>query len=184
MKNKITKKILRRKKSHNSVESLISNNSKLVKDNIEITKNKITLGSIYRQKRIENKIDIAKASTFLKVRQFDLNAIENEEINKISKNIYAPGLIRSYGKFLKIDETLIEEKIREFSFRSNTDNKKHILVNIGEHLALTPKKELMVNSTVIAIFLILSMFMISYIYNKKITFFGTDEILNEITIIE
>jgi len=143
-----------------------------------------SLGSIYRKKRLENKIEIAKASTYLKVRTFDLNAIENDEIQKISKNIYAPGLIRSYGKFLKIDEKIIEEKIRECAFRSNTENKKHILVNIGEHLALTPKKELLVNSMAISIILFLSMLLISGVYKKKLISLPTADILEQIAKIE
>jgi cytoskeletal protein RodZ len=143
-----------------------------------------SLGSIYRKKRLENNIEIAKASTYLKVRPFDLNAIENDEIQKISKNIYAPGLIRSYGKFLKIDEKIIEEKIRECAFRSNTENKKHILVNIGEHLALTPKKELLVNSMAISIVLFLSMLLISGVYKKKLISLPTADILEQIAKIE
>lgn len=143
-----------------------------------------SLGSIYRKKRLENNIEIAKASTYLKVRPFDLNAIENDEIQKISKNIYAPGLIRSYGKFLKIDEKIIEEKIRECAFRSNTENKKHILVNIGEHLALTPKKELLVNSMAISVILFLSMLLISGVYKKKLISLSTTDILEQIAKIE
>lgn len=143
-----------------------------------------SLGAIYRQKRLENKIEITKVSAFLKVRPYDLNAIENDEINKISKNIYAPGLIRSYGKFLKIDEKIIEEKIRGCAFRSNTENKKHILVNIGEHLALTPKKELLVNSIAISTILLLTMLLISGIYKKKLISLPTADILEQIAKIE
>ena len=143
-----------------------------------------SLGAIYRQKRQESKIEIIQASNYLKVRSFDLNAIENDEVQKISKNIYAPGLIRSYGKFLKIDEKTIEEKIRECAFRSNTENKKHILVNIGEHLALTPKKELLVNSMAISVILFLSMLLISGVYKKKLISFPTNDILEQIAKIE
>jgi cytoskeletal protein RodZ len=149
-------------------------------ENVEIK----TLGTIYRQKRLDSKIEIAKVSNFLKVRPFDINAVENDEINKISKNIYAPGLIRSYGKFLKIDEKIIEEKIRECAFRSNTENKKHILVNIGEHLALTPKKELLANSIAISIILILSMLLISGVYKKNLISLPTADILEKIAKIE
>ncbi len=174
-------------KSEQKFEDKIPAQSLSVNDEAEIIavnfENK-TLGAIYRQKRQEADIDIAKASNFLKVRPFDLNAIENNEVGKISKNIYAPGLIRSYGRFLKIDEKLIEEKIRECAFRSNTENKKHILVNIGEHLALTPKKELLVNSLAISVFLLLAMFITSNLYRKKLISLKTDEILTEIVKIE
>jgi cytoskeleton protein RodZ len=155
-----------------------------VKSESEVKSEVKSLGAIYRQKRQENKIEITQASNYLKVRPFDLNAIENDEINKISKNIYAPGLIRSYGKFLKIDEKTIEEKIRECAFRSNTENKKHILVNIGEHLALTPKKELLVNSMAISVILFLSMLLISGVYKKKLISLSTTDILEQIAKIE
>ena len=184
MKNKISKNFFKNKKKLHQISDDLEN-ADIIEANLnkEIPK-KITLGTIYRQKRLDSGIDIIKASNFLKVRLFDLNAIENDEINKINKNIYAIGLIRSYGKFLKIDEKLIEEKIKELSFRSNIDNKKHILVNIGEHLELTPKKELLYNTSLIAFFLILIIFVISSIYSKKIIIFKTSDILNEIAKIE
>lgn len=144
----------------------------------------ISLGEFFRQKRKSLGIDQATASNYLRVRIKDISAIEKDEIEKISKNIYAPGFIRSYGKYLKIDIKYIEHKIKEYSFRSNTENKKHILVNIGEHLELTPTKELLVNSSVISIFIFISFLIISSFNKKTKAMSYTAEIVEELKLIK
>ena len=49
-----------------------------VKSESEVKSEVKSLGAIYRQKRQESKIEITQASNYLKVRPFDLNAIEND----------------------------------------------------------------------------------------------------------
>ena len=144
----------------------------------------LSLGEILKFKRQKLRIEIPTACDFLKVKSRDLIAIENNEIEKISKNIYAPGLIKSYAKYLKINQKTIDTKIKEQHFKSNTENKKHILVNIGEHLELTPKKELFINCFVIsAIIFLLSLSLFS-IKNKHQISLGTEQIVDEIKKLE
>ena len=111
------------------------------------------------------KIDILEISKILKVRIIDINFLENNQIENISKNIYIPGFIISYAKILKIEQKLIDQKIQELSFRPNIDNKKHILVNIGEYKDLNPSKEVVMNTFLI--FIILFLFTLLY-YNYQI----------------
>ncbi|MFM7620900.1 MAG: helix-turn-helix domain-containing protein [Alphaproteobacteria bacterium] len=143
-----------------------------------------SLGEILKLKRQKLHIEIPTACDFLKVKSRDLIAIENNEIDKISKNIYAPGLIKSYAKYLKINQKTIEHKIKEHHFKSNTENKKHILVNIGEHLELTPKKELFVNCLVISLIIFIFSLSIFSIKNKHQIALGTNEIIDEIKKLE
>lgn len=124
----------------------------------------ISLGEILQKKRQELKIEIEDAATFLRIKIGDIHAIENNEISRIAKHLYAPGLIRSYGKFLKIDERIIEEKIKTLAFKSNTENKKHLLINIGENIELSPDRDGLFNFLLISILLFLTLLSI---YNSR-----------------
>lgn len=146
----------------------------------EIKDDDHSLGEILKFKRQKLRIEVSTACDFLKVKSRDLIAIENNEIDKISKNIYAPGLIKSYAKYLKINQKIIEKKIKEHHFKSNIENKKHILVNIGEHLELTPKKELFVNCVAISLIIFIFSLSIFSIKNKRHITLGTNEIIEEV----
>ena len=141
------------------------NLEKLNSENIGLTYNEENLGYLLRNKREQVKLDILEISKILKVRVIDINFLENNQIENISKNIYIPGFIISYAKILKIEQKLIENKIQELSFRPNIDNKKHILVNIGEYKDLNPNKEVIINSSLIFIILFLSTL---FYYNYQI----------------
>jgi cytoskeleton protein RodZ len=145
------------------------NPEKLNSENTDLIYNEETLGSLLKNKREEIKLDISEISKILKVRVIDINFLENNQIENISKNIYIPGFIISYAKILKIEQKLIDQKIQELSFRPNIDNKKHILVNIGEYRDLNPSKEVIVNSSLIFIILFLSaLFYYSYQIKNKL----------------
>ena len=141
------------------------NLEKLNSENIGLTYNEENLGYLLRNKREQVKLDILEISKILKVRVIDINFLENNQIENISKNIYIPGFIISYAKILKIEQKLIENKIQELSFRPNIDNKKHILINIGEYKDLNPNKEVIINSSLIFIILFLSTL---FYYNYQI----------------
>lgn len=124
----------------------------------------VTLGEVLKEKRQELRMEISDVSAYLRIKVSDILAIENNEISRLAKHLYAPGLIRSYGKFLKIDDKIIEEKIRLLSFKSNTENKKHLLVNIGENIELTPDKDSVFNFLLISVLVFL---VLLSIYNSS-----------------
>ncbi len=101
----------------------------------ELPKNiteEISLGKFLQQRRQELQMEIEKISAALRVKPRDLLSIEEDKIDQlIKRGLYAPGLIRSYAKHLKIEEKEIEKKISNLTFKSNTENKKHTLLNIG-----------------------------------------------------
>jgi len=145
------------------------NIEKPTNENINLTYFEENLGYILKNKREQIKLDTLEISKILKVRVVDIDFLENNQIENISKNIYIPGFILSYAKILKIEQKLIEQKIQELSFRPNIDNKKHILVNIGEYKDLNPSKEIIINSSLVFIVLFLSaLFYYNYQINSKL----------------
>ena len=124
----------------------------------------ISLGQFLRERRQDLKMEISDISTYLRIKPSDISAIENDEIARIAKSLYAPGLIRSYAKFLKIDQKTIEERLKVLPIKSNVENKKHLLLNIGENVDLTPNKDSVLNFLLISILLFLALLSI---YNSS-----------------
>lgn len=126
-----------------------------------------TLGEVLKERRQYLRMEIEDVAVYLRIKPHDILAIENDEVSRIAKQLYAPGLIRSYAKFLKIDEKTIEEKIKSLAFKSNTENKKHLLLNIGENIELTPSKDSFFNFLLISILAFLVLLSIYNSYEDK-----------------
>lgn len=141
---------------------------------------KRSIGTILREKRQELKIEISGISTYLKIRQSDVEAIENDEWKKITKHLYIPGLIHSYAKFLKIDLESIEEKIKLLPIESNTNNKKHQLLNIGENIDLTPSRDTFFNFLLISILLFLTLLSLYNFYEDKSSLLNNNDVIEEL----
>ena len=139
----------------------------------------LTLGDLLRLSREKAEIDIKEIATFLKVRSSDIKLLENNDIEKIAKNIYIPGLIKSYGKYLKINSKIINEKIQELSLRSNIEVKKHTLINLGDDRNLSPSKNLYFNSVVMFVTLLLFLIIFFSLEHKK-EIINTKNIISEI----
>ena len=125
-------------------------------DTNHIAENNSSLGKILQQKRKHLQVEIKTAARFLNVKESSIMAIENDEMKILQdKHLYAYGLIRSYAKFLKIDEKTIEEQIKLLHFKSNIENQKHLLLNIGEDDKHSPTKDDFFNFLLISILLFL-----------------------------
>lgn len=139
----------------------------------------LTLGELLNQNREKLEIEIKEVANFLKVRPNDIKLLENNDIEKIAKNIYIPGLIKSYGKYLKINNKIINEKIQELSLRSNIEVKKHTLINLGDDRNLSPSKNFFYNSMIA--FVVLSLFFILlFILEHKNELINTKNIISDI----
>jgi cytoskeletal protein RodZ len=118
-----------------------------------------SLGEILRNKREELKMEISQVSSHLRVKISDIEAIEENDLTKIATNIYVLGFIRSYAKFLRIDNKIIEEKISKIKDRSSSEGKKtYVLINLDEEDNLSPTKKLFLNALISASLLILIIF--------------------------
>lgn len=138
-----------------------------------------SIGKILRQKREELNIDPLAVGTFLRVKLSDITAIENGDLDGVTKHIYVLGLIRSYAKFLKIAPEIIEEKIRLLTVKSNTDNKKHLLINIGEDPHVTPSKDSFFNFLLISILLFLVLLSLYNFYENNDSLITNKNIIHE-----
>ena len=91
-----------------------------------------------------------------------------------------PGLIRSYAKFLKIDPKLIEEKIKVLPIASNTENKKHQLLNIGESDQLSPDKNTVFNFLLISILLFLVLLSLYNSFENNDALITNEKLIHEL----
>jgi cytoskeletal protein RodZ len=140
----------------------------------------LSIGEFLKKKREDSNIEIFKVATFLKVRVNDIKSIENNDIDKIAKNIYIIGLIKSYGKFLKINNNIIDKKICELPIKSNTENKKHMLLNIGDDNELSPSLDLAFNSLVAGLLIFVIFVMIFSSIENNVNLINTDNIISDI----
>lgn len=139
-----------------------------------------SLGQILRAKRLELDLEISEIRSYLKVKRSDIEAIEDDEIEQVAKHIYIQGLIRSYAKLLKVDPSLIEKKIKLLPVKSNVENKKHLLINIGEHRELTPTKDIFFNCVLISILMFLVLLSIYNSYEKSDGLITDQELISEL----
>lgn len=140
----------------------------------------VSVGQILKNKRQKLKIDVSEAAAYLKIKSRDIEAIENDDLTKILKHLYTPGLLRSYAKFIKIDQRIVEEKIKQMHIESNTSNKKHLLLNIGENIDLTPDKNTVFNmlaASALLFFILLSIYNFS---ENKSTSISSDTLIEEL----
>ncbi len=140
----------------------------------------LSLGEIFAEKRLELGIDIKAAAQYLAIKKSDIIALENNQIEELrSQHLYVLGIIRSYGKFLKIDNNLIEEKIKELPAYCNIKNMKHALINIGESSKASPTRDVVLYCFVAAIFLSL-VFLLIYNLSLRSSYISDAELINAI----
>jgi len=144
-----------------------------------ITQESVLIGQILREKRHELRIEISAVSSYLRIKDRDVEGIENGDLDMITKHLYVPGLISSYARFLKVDKKTIDEKIKLLPIKSNVENKKHQLLNVGENLDLSPAKDACFNFLLISILLFLVLLSLYNSYEDK-----SDLITNKNLILE
>lgn len=155
-------------------------------DNLKINSNaiaevakEISLPEILKAKRLKLGIKIEDAAFYLKIKPRDLEAIENNQ-NLSTKHLYILGALRSYAKLLKIDQKIVEEKIKLLSVESNVANTKHNLINIGENLDLKPTKDQFFNLLLISILLFLIFLSLCNFYEGDKKLITTDKLVEEL----
>ncbi len=139
-----------------------------------------SLGQILREKRQFLKMEVAEISIYLKIKSRDIEAIENDDLKHVAKHLYVPGLICSYAKFLKIDPKLIEKKIKVLPIASNTENKKHQLLNIGESDQLSPNKDSVFNFLLISILLFLALLLLYNSFQNNNALITNEKLIHEL----
>src|SRR5436309_7541225 len=76
------------------------------------------IGSVLREARMRERIDITEAETRTKIRAKYLRAIENEEWDLLPGPVYVRSFLRTYGDFLGLDSrALVDEYKRRYEGR-------------------------------------------------------------------
>lgn len=140
----------------------------------------LSLGEIFAQKRLELNIDVKSAAQYLLIKRSDIIALEHNSIEELQKqHLYVLGIVRSYGKFLKIDSHLIEEKIKELPAYCNVKNMQHALINIGEGSRITPTRDVVLHCFVVTVLLSL-VFLLIYNLSLKSSNISNEELISRI----
>ncbi len=140
----------------------------------------VSVGQILKNKRQKLKIEIEDVAAYLKMKLRDIEALENDDLSSIIKHLYLPGLLRSYARFLKIDQRIIEEKIKLLHIESNTNNKKHQLLNIGENIDLTPDNNVFLNFLAVSVLLFFILLSIYNFSENKSPIINSDILVEEL----
>ena len=79
-----------------------------------------SIGAVFEIARKKKKLTIKDVSNSLKVKELDIKNLENDNIKNMQP-IYINGLIKSYGKLLKIDDQIIYHNTKNI-FNQNIKN--------------------------------------------------------------
>lgn len=97
-----------------------------------------SLGTIFKEIREKNGITLEEIENTTKIRTKYLKAIENDKFDEIPGKVYAKGFVKSYAKYLKIDqEPVIIEMIEE----AFGENKAAITPDVVPIAPEIPKRE-------------------------------------------
>ena len=89
----------------------------------------IALGSLLRTSREERQIDLDAVVEATKVRRHYLEALENEEWEKLPSQVFVKGFLRSYAKFLGLDTEMVLDYYQKAAPRERYQ--PHALQSIG-----------------------------------------------------
>jgi cytoskeletal protein RodZ len=140
----------------------------------------ISLGKILQQKRQERKLEVKDVARFLSIKEALVVAIENDQIELLQdQKMYALGMVRSYAKFLKVENYIVDQHLGKIHLKSNTENKSHVLINIGEGDKLNPNKQDLFHFALIAILLFV-ISLIAYNFSASRNILSNEEIISKL----
>jgi cytoskeletal protein RodZ len=91
-----------------------------------------SIGEILKETRREKNLSIKEIANYLKVKEIDIEKVESDNFDFFDKKLYLTGFLKSYAKFLKIDDKIIFQNIKKINIKSNIENKKHQLIDVSE----------------------------------------------------
>ena len=95
-------------------------------ENIETPKSEGKIGDILKEARLSQNKKIPDVSQVLCIRKAYLEAIENNDYEKIPEFPYGLGFIRSYADYLGLDSSLIIKKYKEETDTAEDDNTYYV----------------------------------------------------------
>ncbi len=146
--------------------------------------NNKTLGQTLSLARQDLKMEIAQVASQLKVKKLDIEAIEKDDFEQLNKHIYLIGLVRAYGKILKIPKEVLEEKIIALPSMQDIRASKHKLINLEQDEKLSPSKDFVFNSLLLTILLFLILLALYNSYEKRTNLISNNNLVKELVKIE
>lgn len=137
----------------------------------------MTIGEMLKYAREKMNIDYDFVGAALRVKIKDIIALEEDNANLITSRLYLTGFIKSYAKLVKINEKIVEEKIKKLSIGSNTDKKDHNLL-IEDEDVCKPSSETFFHAILLFIILYLILFCFDQFKAKDMV--TSETIINEL----
>ncbi len=138
------------------------------------------LGEMLKKRREQLNMEVGAVSSYLRLKNRDVEAIENGDFASVTKHLYIPGLIRSYAKFLKVNSSVVEEKIKLLPLKSNVENKKYQLINLSGENNLSPNKDSFFNFLLISILLFLILLSLYNSYESRGDLITNQDLVEEL----
>jgi cytoskeletal protein RodZ len=151
--------------------------TKKIFENVANGNQTISFGQFLKQRREEIGLESVMISKSLNVKERHIEIIEEDRIGENEHKNYLINLARTYAKFLEIDSKKINDEIKKILNQSNIDNKKHILLNIGEEDRIIPTKEQYYNVVLIIVILLILFFSYHFIYANKDSLITNDALI-------
>ncbi len=79
-----------------------------------------TLGKYLQEARVARGIDLREAAQQTRINAQYLRALEEEDFSKLPGDVFVKGFLKSYGKFLRLDEQEIMERYAEIEQESTS----------------------------------------------------------------
>lgn len=140
------------------------------------------IGKILKNHRESLGMTIDQVSNNLKIKAKDIKSLEQGSMNFLASPYYAIGFIRSYGRLLKLDDSIINSEVKLLMIEAGLDNTRHGSVNFDYLDIKAPSKELFYKSLLVIAILYL-IFIIFYQFNHH-DFITTEAIISELNKIE
>ena len=137
----------------------------------------MTIGEMLKHAREKINIDYDFVAAVLRVKIKDIIALEEDNAKLITSHLYLTGFIKSYAKLVKINEKIVEEKIKKLSISSNIDNKNYNLL-IEDEDVCKPNPETFFHAILLFIILYLILFCFDQFKAKDMV--TSETIINEL----
>ncbi|MDO4693024.1 MAG: DUF4115 domain-containing protein [Eikenella sp.] len=76
------------------------------------------LGRLLRHTREQNLLSIGDVSEHLKLPARQVEALENADFGKLPEPVFVRGFLRSYGRYLNLDETVLNNYLEQIAFQT------------------------------------------------------------------
>ena len=96
------------------------------------------LGAKLRQHREKKGLSVGEVSERLKLPARQIDALENGEYVNLPEPVFVRGFLRSYGRFLDVDEETLNAALSHISPQDKVHHAGQSKFNLGNHA--TPKK--------------------------------------------